>query len=338
MSTYIDLLKATRAEIINLLKRRGGMSVEALAGELEISKVAVRRHLDQLEEHGFVGHCAERCERGRPRFVYSLTTEGNGLFPDTSAEFACELMDQVGATFGTSAVASLLEQQASSFISAAKRDVEGLAFGERVHAVAKLFNDRGYVAEVERLDDGSFRIVERNCPIREVASRFPQVCDQELRVYGEVTGGTVFKGACRIASGGASCEYRIVPGEDVGGRRLPVMSTPVGGNTVSEASSSMAGSPKPSGRKHSMAVCVNVHCEMNGANELVEHLVVAHGVAPDVESENGLSLELTYCFGACDIGPNIEVDGVFYDGVTTDQLDTLIAGLDATDDRRKEIE
>ncbi len=77
-----------------------------------------------------------------------------------------------------------------------------------------------------------------------------------------------------------------------------------------------------------MAVCVNVHCSMNGADELVEHLVVAHGVAPDIESEAGLSLELTYCFGACDMGPNVEIDGEFYDGVTPEELDRLIAGLE----------
>jgi NADH:ubiquinone oxidoreductase subunit E len=81
-------------------------------------------------------------------------------------------------------------------------------------------------------------------------------------------------------------------------------------------------------RKHQMAVCVNVHCSLNGADDLVEHLVVAHGVAPDVDSERGLSLELTYCFGACDMGPNVEVDGEFYDGVTPEQIDRIISGLE----------
>ncbi len=329
MSAYIDLLKATRAEIINLLKRQGSMSVEALACELSISKVAVRRHLDQLEEHGFVGHCSERCERGRPRFVYSLTSEGNGLFPDTSAAFACDFIEQVGMTYGDTAVEALLVEQANRLIESTLAEVGGRDFGIRVRAVAKVFNDRGYVAEVEPLDDGSYRIVERNCPIREVASRFPQVCEQELRVYGEVTGGVVCKSACRIASGATSCEYRIIPGRVPDGRRLPVVTGSGGGDIVSDGSPSEPNPPRACSRKHQMAVCVNVHCEMNGANDLVEHLVVAHGVAPDVEAaETGLSLELTYCFGACDMGPNVEIDGIFYDGVTPDQLDTLIAGLE----------
>ena len=44
--------------------------------------------------------------------------------------------------------------------------------------------------------------------------------------------------------------------------------------------------------------------------------------------ERGLSLELTYCFGACDMGPNVEVDGEFYDGVTPEQIDRIISGLE----------
>ena len=147
-------------------------------------------------------------------------------------------------------------------------------------------------------------------------------------MYGEATGGTVFKGECRIATGAAACEYRIVPDHGAGGRKLPVFAAQTGGENVSQGSERAPEVGHGCRKKHQMTVCVNVHCEMNGATDLVEHLVVAHGVAPDSESQCGLALELTYCFGACDMGPNVEIDGVFYDGVTPEQLDDLIAGLD----------
>ena len=326
MSAYIELLKGTRAEIVNLLKRQGSMTVDALALELSISKVAVRRHLEQLEEQSFICHFAERCERGRPRYVYSLTPVGNGLFPDTSSAFACDILDEVGRTFGDGAVNGLLANQATALIESLKHELTGLDFDARVRAIARTFNDRGYETDLERLEDGSYRIVEHNCPIRGVAERFPQVCFEELRIYGEVTGGTVQKGDCRIATGGVACEYRIVPAPNPGARPLPVVQPTLGGAEVSEPGPEALRRHACS-RKHQLTVCVNVHCEMNGANELVEHLVVAHGVAPDVETD-GLSVELTYCFGACDMGPNVEIDGAFYDGVTPQQLDQLIAQLD----------
>ena len=222
------------------------MSVESLASELEISKVAVRRHLDQLEDQGFIGHSSERCERGRPRFVYSLTDEGDGLFPDRSADFACDLLSQLGRRHGNEAIDSLLMDQADANIQSLRVDVEGLDFDARVQAVVDQFNERGYVAEIERLNDGSFRIVEHNCPIRDVAEHYPQVCREELRVYGEVTGGTVIKTCCMIADDARSCEYRIVPSrEPYGGRPLPIVdldeSASMSQSNVSEPSGEIAG-------------------------------------------------------------------------------------------------
>jgi len=73
-----------------------------------------------------------------------------------------------------------------------------------------------------------------------------------------------------------------------------------------------------------LALCVNVHCALNGADELLEHLVMVHGAAPDIPSESGICVELVHCFGACDIGPNIELDGIAHDGVTPELLDSLL--------------
>jgi predicted ArsR family transcriptional regulator len=66
----------------------------------------------------------------------------------------------------------------------------------------------GFVADVERIGDDSFVVAERNCPTRHVAEQYPQLCAEELRVYQEVTGAIVTR-ACRMADGGACCEYRI---------------------------------------------------------------------------------------------------------------------------------
>ena len=65
-----NILKQSRSAIIDLLKVNGAMSVERLAGELEVSKVCVRRHLSLLESDGLVAFEEERHDRGRPRFIY----------------------------------------------------------------------------------------------------------------------------------------------------------------------------------------------------------------------------------------------------------------------------
>jgi predicted ArsR family transcriptional regulator len=226
MST-LQLLTEKRAEIVNLLKRHGGLTAGSLASALKISTVAVRRHLEQLEARGIVKHVLEQGERGRPGFRYQLTSDGNGLFPDTSPAFACDLLVEVERTFGQGAVARLLEGRTDRVIAELRRELASLPFEARVEALAVRFNEMGFVAEVRRLESGAFVVVEHNCPTRAVAERFPQLCEEELRVYAEVTGTYVHR-ACRLAEGGASCEYHIAPPEE-GTRRLPVLGAHVRG-------------------------------------------------------------------------------------------------------------
>lgn len=219
---YIDLLKETRAEIITRLKRRGTASADALASDLGISKVAIRRHLEQLESHGLVEHTVERCDRGRPRHLFSLTRSGDGLFPDTSASFARELLAQVADTFGTEALSTLLSQRTDTLIAALKSETEGLTFDERVEVLVRRFSERGYAAEVSREADGAYRVVERNCPTRAIAGQFPELCEEERRIYREVTGGEVVHD-CWMVAGATTCEYRIVPRPERSARSLPVL-------------------------------------------------------------------------------------------------------------------
>ena len=215
----LNLFKDTRAEVVRLLKLRGELTVEGLASELGISKVAVRRHLEQLELRGLVCYCAQRCERGRPRHVYSLTPAADTLFPNTNANFACSLLEQIRASFGVAAVERLLHERADELIRSLAVELEGLSFAERVASIARRFNELGYVTEVEALEDGSFRVVEHNCPTREVAEQFRQLCAEELRVYREASGAEVSR-RCEITTGGARCEYRIAPPR---ARSLPVI-------------------------------------------------------------------------------------------------------------------
>ena len=76
-----------------------------------------------------------------------------------------------------------------------------------------------------------------------------------------------------------------------------------------------------------LVICTNIHCLMNGSEELIEHLLVNHGAAPGFESENGLVVEEACCFAACELGPNVDVDGIIYDGMTPERLDDLIVGV-----------
>ncbi|HEY8460880.1 MAG TPA: DeoR family transcriptional regulator [Blastocatellia bacterium] len=203
-----NILKQSRSAIIDLLKVNGAMSVERLAEKLEVSKVCVRRHLNLLESDGLVAFEEERHDRGRPRFIYSLTEKAARLFPQTYDEFAKEALNAVRRDFGDDGLRRVLRSRADELIAQFEEKLGGRNFDDRVKGLAREIDAKGYLADARRMQDGSYRLRQRNCPIENVAAAYPQVCEEELRVYREVLGCEV---VCerRIADGARKCEFRV---------------------------------------------------------------------------------------------------------------------------------
>lgn len=210
VATVENILKASRCAIIELLKINGAMGAEQLARELDVSKVCVRRHLSLLESDGLIRYEQERRERGRPRYLYRLTDKAACLFPRSYDEFAKDVLAQVQKSFGEKGVLKVLSGRADEMIQQLSLEFKGLNFDERVRRLAEVVSEKGYLAEVRRLKDGSYRLRQRNCPTESVAVSHPQVCQEELRVYRESLGCEVRR-ECRIADGAQMCEYRILP-------------------------------------------------------------------------------------------------------------------------------
>lgn len=186
------------------------MSVEQLAAQLEVSKVCVRRHLNLLESDGIVYFEQEKPGRGRPRFIYRLTDKARCLFPHIYDEFAKEVLVHLQRQFGDGALQQVLSARADELIAQLKVQFADLNFDARVKMLAEVINAKGYLADAQRMKDGTYRLRQRNCPTESVALAHPDVCEEELRVYREALQCDVIR-ECRIAAGSSQCEYRIVP-------------------------------------------------------------------------------------------------------------------------------
>lgn len=205
-----NILKESRSAILDLLKTNGAMGVEQLAERLEVSKVCVRRHLSLLESDGLIAYEQERHERGRPRFIYKLTDKARCFFPHIYDEFAKEVLVHVERQFGDGALLKVLSARADELISQLRIQFANLSFDQRVKTLIDVINVKGYLAETRKMKDGSYRLRQRNCPTESVAVAYPQVCEEEIRVYREALDCDVVR-ECRIADGSQQCEYRIVP-------------------------------------------------------------------------------------------------------------------------------
>ena len=92
----LTALPPTKRTLLNTLKRSGELGVEELAGSAELTISAVRQQLTGLQRDGLVAVTESRTGPGRPRYLYSLTSAADALYPRAYAELTNELLDYVG--------------------------------------------------------------------------------------------------------------------------------------------------------------------------------------------------------------------------------------------------
>ena len=91
---------STKDKILNLLKKEVSLSVNELTGSLQITHMAVRKHLNSLEKDDLISSREVKQPMGRPLQTYFLTEKGERLFPKNyetiTIEFLHDLMDMYG--------------------------------------------------------------------------------------------------------------------------------------------------------------------------------------------------------------------------------------------------
>ena len=211
----IAQLPTTRRAILNLLKRNGPLDAAAVAGALGLTAAAVRLQLSRLEEDGLLTHSDEVPDgagRGRPRHVYDLTPAAEALFPKRYGDLTTELLGYLGGP-DDARVDELFEQRRRRRVAGALPRTADLPFDEQVAALTAILDEDGYLAEAERLPDGSWRITEHNCAILTVAHGFSQACTSELAFIREALPGATVRRVAHLMDGAHVCAYVVSPPE-----------------------------------------------------------------------------------------------------------------------------
>lgn len=199
--------QGTKARLLELVKRQGAPTVQALAQELDISVPAARKHLCDLQEAGLVTARTEKPGgRGRPQHVYALSERGESTFPKSYATLCSDVLRHIEQLFGDGAVLQILDARQAELHHRLSAAVQG-ELPERLETLALKLREAGYAAEALQ-EDGVWYLVERNCPALKVARDFSQLCQSEQKLYADLLGVPVVRES-RIACGAPECRYRV---------------------------------------------------------------------------------------------------------------------------------
>jgi len=199
--------RSTPLEILNILKLRGGATVEEMGTALGVTTTAVRQHLTLLEKDGLVSSRLLRKGMGRPCRFYSLTERGDELFPKGYHSLALDLLDEIRLLDGEAKVDLILRHRAQRLAMAYAHRVAGKDLRGRVEEMARILSENGALAEFEECN-GALCLREHNCLLYKVAIRYPQICASELWMLSTVLNAEVKARQCFV-KGDPLCLYEI---------------------------------------------------------------------------------------------------------------------------------
>jgi predicted ArsR family transcriptional regulator len=203
---------ALRRAILLHLRRVGPSVPDAISSAIGSSRSGVAQQLRALDTAGLVTRTSVRHGVGRPRHLYDITPDAQGLFPSNYDGLATGLLAAILEVGGETLVEDVFAARRRQAEARLRQRMDaslppGAPLADRVHELARLQDELGYVSEA-RVDADGIRLLEHNCAVLDVARGMPVACRTELELFREVLGVDLVRER-HIAAGDRCCEYRI---------------------------------------------------------------------------------------------------------------------------------
>lgn len=209
------MFTGSKKNIIELIKRRGTLSIDEAVEQMELAKTTLREHFLQLERDGYVERDYVRSGPGRPSLQYQLTPKGNSIFPSSESKLIRNIIKYLKSKGNEQLVEDFFEDFWNQRLEEAQERIEESEADDsetKISVLMKMLDEEGFMPEFE-MDQASEQLTvkECNCPFSEVIKETRLPCKLEemfyKKLFSEDTERTSY-----IAEGDHSCTYNISEG------------------------------------------------------------------------------------------------------------------------------
>lgn len=205
-------LPAGSERVARSLLQDGPATAAQLAERLGITGTAARKHLDVLLAQDFVAASEQPPfgprplrGRGRPARIFALTAKGRGAMEQAYEHLA----DRALAYLQQRGELEVFAEHYAASLGDRLGDLSDVEPVRRPAALAAALSREGYAAEVVHTGPGSaVQICQHHCPVADVASKYPHLCEAETSLLSNVLGTHVMRLAT-IAHGDGVCTTHI---------------------------------------------------------------------------------------------------------------------------------
>ncbi|MET0459455.1 MAG: ArsR family transcriptional regulator, partial [Ilumatobacteraceae bacterium] len=202
-------VSAAQRSVLYAVRRRGQATVTDIAEMLDMTPSGARQHLTGLADAGLLlAGEATRVpgQQGRSERSYCIAPAAEPLFPRAYGELTNQLLGYVPA----GAVATAFQHRRDDRVRGAQsRLAAKRSFAAKVTELAKILDEDGYLASVEPIGRGGYRIAERNCAIFAVAREHPQACSTELEFLRAALPEADIERVTHMMAGAHACSYEV---------------------------------------------------------------------------------------------------------------------------------
>jgi DeoR family suf operon transcriptional repressor len=206
--TLLSALPRTERDIVLALKLHGPTNIVQLSERLRASTSSLRPHLGQLESDGIVRHHTRVKGPGRPQYLFSLTEEGQELFPTAVSQFGVSLVRFL-ARRNPDLLKEFAVEAQSRYLQDAAGELSGLDYDDLMQALTAALSAGDYMPEPKPDDDENVAVTLHHCPLAAIAAEFPAICDFEQASLQEMAHGTEVKRTLYRFDGDPVCVYHF---------------------------------------------------------------------------------------------------------------------------------
>lgn len=192
---------STRGRILALL-RRGGRTVDELAGALDRTPNAIRVQIAALERDGLVHNAGVKDGNsgtrgvGKPAYVYKLTEQAERLFPKAFEVALRGVLDAMSEQIPPEQAEQILRSAGHSIgrryagQAATGNGAQPIDLRSRLERAVAVLNDLGGLVELEE-SDRTTSLCGYICPLSDVSVSHPMVCRMTETLLSDLVGTPV---------------------------------------------------------------------------------------------------------------------------------------------------
>lgn len=207
----VDMITPRQHQILKrLLENKTGLSIDAVARDLNISRNAVHQHFASLERDGYIQKGGLIKTAGRPVRLFKLTEAGINSFPKQYAWFSELIIASLKAEMGSDAFQHYLHKLSEPI-------AQGLVF--RLHdkhgdeclvELVKIMDELGFQAKLTQGSENNDRAIEAcNCIYHDLAQQHEEICEFDRSLISSLLGKKIDHVEC-MAKGDLVCKFKIL--------------------------------------------------------------------------------------------------------------------------------